>query len=248
MASLTENDGVVLHQIFDPESAPPQVVLVDESLPSLPLKQEAELQEEEKSIIRQVETALKLSLNDSKRSELLSNASRRLTCLLAAHPDSPSLLNDFAQLHRFRHGDHNIVSTPQHSIDQATADEAANTLRYLAKAIKLLSPSSPIMGISPTQARILSQAHMQRGAMYYAAAKDLPEGCIKNSTIMVTALQDWSRTDFEEAASRDFFMAGRYGDEMGRALAVHSNPTAKLCGQMVRDAMRIEYNPASISH
>ena len=36
-------------------------------------------------------------------------------------------------------------------------------------------------------------------------------------------------------------MAGRYGDEMGKGLAVSTNPTAKLCGEMVKEAMRKEF-------
>ena len=51
----------------------------------------------------------------------------------------------------------------------------------------------------------------------------------------------WSSIVFEEAASRDFMMAGRYGNEIGKGLAVSTNPTAKLCGEMVKEAMRKEY-------
>ena len=50
--------------------------------------------------------------------------------------------------------------------------------------------------------------------------------------------------DFEEAASRDFALGGRYGNEIAKGLAVSTNPTAKLCGQMVREAMKKEYGPA----
>ncbi len=50
--------------------------------------------------------------------------------------------------------------------------------------------------------------------------------------------------EFEESASRDFTMGGRYGNEVAKALAVASNPTAKLCGAMVKEAMRKEYGLA----
>jgi hypothetical protein len=33
-------------------------------------------------------------------------------------------------------------------------------------------------------------------------------------------------------------MGGRYGNEVAKALAVSMNPTAKLCGEIVKDAMR----------
>jgi len=57
----------------------------------------------------------------------------------------------------------------------------------------------------------------------------------------------WSVVGFEENASRDFMMGGRYGNEIAKALAVSANPTAKLCGEMVREAMRKEYGGGGVS-
>jgi hypothetical protein len=51
----------------------------------------------------------------------------------------------------------------------------------------------------------------------------------------------WTRFEFEEAASRDFAMGGRYGNEVAKGLAVSTNPTAKLCGRIVREAIKKEY-------
>jgi hypothetical protein len=42
-------------------------------------------------------------------------------------------------------------------------------------------------------------------------------------------------------------MGGRYGNEIAKALAVSANPTAKLCGEMVREAMRKEYAGGGVS-
>lgn len=36
-------------------------------------------------------------------------------------------------------------------------------------------------------------------------------------------------------------MGGRYGNEVAKALAVAANPTAKLCGEIVREAMVREF-------
>jgi hypothetical protein len=46
----------------------------------------------------------------------------------------------------------------------------------------------------------------------------------------------WDVSDFKHAASDNFMMAGRYGNKLGRQMAVWTNPDAKLCG-----AMRKEY-------
>ncbi len=53
--------------------------------------------------------------------------------------------------------------------------------------------------------------------------------------------KQWKVTEWEENASRDFMVGGRYGNEIAKALAVAANPTAKLCGEMVREAMKKEY-------
>lgn len=53
--------------------------------------------------------------------------------------------------------------------------------------------------------------------------------------------KQWKVTEWEENASRDFMVGGRYGNEVAKALAVAANPTAKLCGEMVREAMKKEY-------
>lgn len=53
--------------------------------------------------------------------------------------------------------------------------------------------------------------------------------------------REWRTVRFEEEASRDFIVGGRFGNEIAKALAVASNPTAKLCGEMVKEAMKNEY-------
>jgi hypothetical protein len=44
----------------------------------------------------------------------------------------------------------------------------------------------------------------------------------------------------EEMASWDFQQGGRYGNPVAKQLAVHTNPYAKMCGAIVRDAMKAE--------
>jgi hypothetical protein len=41
-------------------------------------------------------------------------------------------------------------------------------------------------------------------------------------------------------------LGGRYGNEIARALAVSANPTAKLCGEMVREALRKEFGGGTV--
>lgn len=97
--------------------------------------------------------------------------------------------------------------------------------------------------MSPHAAKTLSMAHTQRAALYHHTSKMLAKGG------EVDVAEDrkearWQKLDFEGAASLDFAMGGRYGNEIAKGLAVSTNPTAKLCGQIVREAMKKEYGPA----
>lgn len=53
-------------------------------------------------------------------------------------------------------------------------------------------------------------------------------------------LQGLDHDAIEAFVRRDLEAAGRYGDEGARDLAVRLNPYAKLCGDVVREAMRRE--------
>ena len=48
------------------------------------------------------------------------------------------------------------------------------------------------------------------------------------------------KSELEEAASRDFAAAARYGDEVAREMSVRTNPYAKMCGAIVRNALKEE--------
>jgi hypothetical protein len=43
-------------------------------------------------------------------------------------------------------------------------------------------------------------------------------------------------------ASRDFFVGGRYGNKIAQQMSVQTNPYAKMCGAIVKEAMRKEMN------
>ena len=116
---------------------------------------------------------------------------------------------------------------------------AQTVLSDLDQAISLLTPVGRYPRLSPQAARTLSLAHTQRGAIYHMTAKMLALGAVSVPDGRREA--GWTKLEFEENASRDFAMGGRYGNEIAKGLAVSTNPTAKLCGQMVREAMKKEY-------
>lgn len=189
--------------------------------------------------------------------------------LVDEHPRYASARNNRAQALRRLYGDDMLLEPvadgpllgsprPQRGVEAilsgAAADEqeraqaATTVLSDLDRAIALLMPSPSNLAsaaLSPTAAKTLSLAFTQRAAIYYATSKQLASGSRRCSPNIDRPEARWAKMDFEEAASRDFAMGGRFGNEIARGLAVGTNPTAKLCGQMVQQMMKGEYGAES---
>jgi isochorismate synthase EntC len=78
--------------------------------------------------------------------------------------------------------------------------------------------------------KVLSHAHTHRATIYMLIARKEISG----------VLVDQSPDRLEELASHDFAMAGKYGSELARAMAVRTNPYAKMCGAIVQTALQKE--------
>ncbi|KAL2374104.1 hypothetical protein BDBG_03442 [Blastomyces gilchristii SLH14081] len=127
----------------------------------------------------------------------------------------------------------------------------------------LSSASQHPSPLSPLHARILANAHTHRAYIVYRAARALdskpsPPSKKKNNnnsnnnnndnttpgtatlTTLPVHLRDKSAQHLEEMASMDFQLGGRYGNEIARQMAVKTNPYAKMCGAIVKEAMRKE--------
>ncbi|MCJ1372806.1 hypothetical protein MMC20_004031 [Loxospora ochrophaea] len=255
--ALTSNDSVVLSRLFDPESSPNSGVTIDLSLPADPHVKDPEvlneLKQQEAAIIKCTESLLQDPSTASQKEDIFLDARAKLTSLIDSIPNYASARVNRAQLLRLQHGSTLLVKSLEDAGVSGTSPSAAAAalaLSDLTTAIRLLSPASPQSPISSAQCRTLAQAHTQRAALYYVTSKSL--STLKDSTseepnqkILASDLKHWNKQDFEAAASRDFLMGGRYGNEIGKALAVYTNPTAKLCGQMVHEAMRRECSAAS---
>lgn len=256
--ALSASDSKILHAVFDPESAPeaPRVT-VDPSLPSDPRITDSELLSDlrarEVAAVKVVEGYL--GSDDRRKHDAYLEALGMLDAIIKEYPMYASAWNNRAQVRRWRFGDRGVLTRKCATTPSGQVSEARKTiiqaLSDLDQAIALASPSqhsSKDSAISPSQGKLLAQAWTQRAAVFWGAAKDL--GTPSTSLIPARGGDDggggvpewstWDKTRFEEEGSRCFFMAGLYGSEMGRAMAVLSNPTAKLCGSIVKEAMRRE--------
>lgn len=88
--------------------------------------------------------------------------------------------------------------------------------------------------VSSRSCKWLSDAHAHRATIYLLLAKREISGRLSETL---------DEEIFEEWASRDFATAGRYGNELARAMAVRVNPYAKLCGAIVQTALQKEMQP-----
>lgn len=258
--SLSRHDINVLEKIKDPESNPAAGVVIDSALPRDPHVVDhsvyERVMERERTIIRTlqaIETQL-ISFQSEEDSDKAIESYK--TCvsdfgnLISDYPLYASARNNRAQIMRRLYGDAmllNYTSTmPMPLIPQPEQAEkrkaAMETLDDMDTAIRLLTPPLPSTPMSAQAARTLSMAHTQRAAIYLRTAKLLLDRQLDIDDSRPEA--SWSRVDFEEAASRDLALGGRYGNQIAKALAVSVNPTAKLCGQIVREAMQKEYGPA----
>ncbi|PQE33059.1 Tetratricopeptide repeat 36 protein [Rutstroemia sp. NJR-2017a WRK4] len=263
MANLTKHDLDVLEKIKDPEAGPSNPLLIDDSLPRDPHVTDASsyqaLTQRERAIILGMQD-VELQIagmkdpveNISPLDQYLSSV-RLLDALIEEHPNYASARNNRAQALRRIYGDSMLVTLDlttrldgPEPLDPKASDStlisiSSTVLSDLDTAIKLLSPSTPWAALSPQAAKTLANALTQRGALYHLSAKQLsssPDASLRIDEKRREA--KWKTINFEECASRDFMLGGRYGNEIAKALAVSANPTAKLCGDMVRQAMRRE--------
>ncbi|OAQ73129.1 hypothetical protein VFPPC_00920 [Pochonia chlamydosporia 170] len=257
--NLSTRDVNVLEKIKDPESNPATGVTTDESLPRDPHVSGTDYEkvvQQERNIISKIQT-IETEFSESQSqdaSETAINGYRNclaeLDTLISEFPNYASARNNRAQIMRRLYGDAMLLEIttgmPLPLIEQPDASEkkkaAVGALQDLEKSISLLSPATLSTPISPQAARTLSMAYTQRAAIYLRTSKLLSDRLLDIDESRDEA--KWTRVEFEQAASHDLAFGGRYGNQIAKGLAVSVNPTAKLCGQIVREAMKKEYGPS----
>ncbi|KAH7073945.1 hypothetical protein BKA63DRAFT_44712 [Paraphoma chrysanthemicola] len=225
--NLSFNDARVLNALFDPETLPSSVAkskdsaAIDSSLPPHPnisVSQISVLESQQNTIVQRV------SSNSS--TDEIESAIQELNRMVEQYPNYPSAYINRAMLRRMKlesqiHATQHIFTQPPSAIEPLFTD--------LSRAIHLSLPStSATAPVSTYQAKILRTAYSHRAYLYLKAAET------------ETRLQGLEKSELEELASRDFAGAARYGDEVAREMSVRTNPYAKMCGAIVRNALREE--------
>lgn len=247
---LTKGDSKVLEQVFDPGSGPAAAAMViDPSMPTDRHIGDAALLQQLKSSEREAVTLIEAcEASPGQTKEIKDNVYRAALVILdhviSEHPEYASARNNRAQLYRWRFGDGNAIVRHRIRPQEVRREEdARRAIRDLKYAISLSSPEVPQQAVSPAQGKVLAQAYTQLGALCLTAAKDVEYEEDQALTFVDDTYSGFRKGHFEEEASRLFQLGGLYGGELAKALAVHTNPHAKLCGAIVQEAMRKELSP-----
>ncbi|KAJ6062920.1 uncharacterized protein N7446_007040 [Penicillium canescens] len=249
--SLTSNDSAVLQALFDAESSPSSGITVDSSLPSWPSS--LKISQEDLSSLSQRETEIirKLQADEQPSEETVKSALNDFDTLLNQYPTYPSAYTNRAQTLRLlidiiRNNHESKSDNVQGSIselDEAalfspqTSELSSRIFSDLGQAINLATPASP------ADAHGSWRMHTRTGAIYFSKAARGKKAKTDEAGSDMSGperLRGLGADQLEEMASRDFFFGGRYGNKVAQQLSVQTNPYAKMCGAIVKEAMRKE--------
>lgn len=218
---LSYNDRAVLGALFDPEaSLSARETTINQSTEQLPKHTLAWQKTEQEAI---------LLLNTERPSEqLIRDAIGKLTNIINHNPGYASAYANRAQAYRLL------------SDASSNTDILLSILADLETAIDKASPASPSAQVSEQNGRVLSQAYTHRGYLFFRAATSSQHWNELVSLKLPSLCGVTEPSQFEEMANRDFGIAGAYGSEIARQLAVKTNPYARLCGQIVKEALQRE--------
>lgn len=233
--TLSANDKRILSALFDPETLPSSVAkskdaaAINVSLPphpSISSSQLSTLEDQQNRIVKQV--------SSSSDVNTMKEAITQLDEVISTWPNYPSAYVNGAMLRRMKM-EASLQDNTQNIFSASSSSDIEALFTDLARAIHLSLPSSsPTAPVSPYQARILRTAYSHRAYMYLKAVET------------GTGLKGLGKSELEELASKDFAAAARYGDEVAREMSVRTNPYAKMCGAIVRNALREEREGESL--
>jgi hypothetical protein len=219
---LSNNDSSVLSALFDPEASLSKNARIEKSIPTgMSLDELRRLQGCERDAIRPIN-------GENPTTAEIEQSISRLTKIIDANPQYASAFANRAQARRMLFRGEELRSQPE-TVQKIFAD--------LSEAIRLATPKDSTHAVSSSHANVLASAHTHRGYLLILASKDEISRQMLAYTVGLAKL---SLDELIEAASREFGLGGRYGNDSARQIAVKTNPYAKLCGSIVKEALTKE--------
>jgi hypothetical protein len=229
-ATLSHNDSAVLSALFSggEPSAPPVSQSITntqpDTLPNFTADELMRLQALETTAIRPLATSQSPSKSD------IQKAIEELSRIIGENEGYPSAYNNRAQALRLRYPGDLTVSPVAN----------AGVLEDLDTAVRLCLGDLP-ENEQPSQLaqRIAAKALTQRGFLLLSTSESLThaQDPLLLSDKLPARIRGLSPNQLEDLARHDFDVAASFGDELARKMSVKMNPVAKLCGQMVKEAL-----------
>lgn len=173
--------------------------------------------------------------------DVIEGAIMALSTIILEHKDYASAYNNRAQALRLLLGD-----------DDLTEEGTARVWEDLRQCISLAQQAPE----NQRDEKLLGAAYTQRGVLLLATAKSLKtldnEERRSNLPRELQRIADDSASstkfseEMEKEAESAFKEGAKYGDEAAKMMVVHLNPMRKLCGQMVREALRRDMEESGV--
>lgn len=246
--SLTSNDAAVLQALFDAESSPSSGITIEETRPSWPATLNLSQTDLEYLKTREADIIRKIQGDDPSQDAVIS-ALDGFDALVNEYPSYPPAYTNRAQTmrllidlqHKSRHPENQGDAQDDALFTKESESLSSKIFDDLGRAITLATPASPADSLSTVQARLLADAHTHRGYLLLKAARVKKSiSTSSEEAVGPERLRRLGADELEEMASRDFFLGGRFGNKVAQQLAVQTNPYAKMCGAIVKEAMRKE--------
>jgi len=224
--TLSSRDNLVLQSLFDPEASCAPAADKSPSTTSLPHFTEhifSSIEKREHGILQPLASG-----HQSK--SVVDSVVQGLSQLIDEFPQYASAYVNRAQAWRLLIDVDDLFSSDH-------ASESARIFEDLGHGIELATPSDPSSGASAHQTKVLATAYTHRGFLLLKAADMVKNGRAIHG---VSSLASSNAARIEEVASEDFARGGRYGNPLGKQMAVRTNPYAKMCGAIVKDALQQE--------
>lgn len=232
-ASLSSRDNLVLQSLFDSEAAPTPAAEAEKSpaTTSLPHFTEHIFS----AIERRERGVLQPLASGQQDSGVVGSVIQKLSELIDEYPQYASAYINRAQASRLLIDVDGLFSSDH-------ASGSARIFDDLSRGIELATPSSPSGAVSAHQSKVLATAHTHRGFLLLKVADMVKNGQIVHG---LNGLSSSNAASIEEIASEDFARGGRHGNALGKQMAVRTNPYAKMCGAIVKDALQQEIAAAT---
>ena len=231
MSTLTAHDYSILKTLFGHESSPAEEARVD-----LDVSSDLECNDKQYRVIRAAEKDILRSLDNSPAEPtLVQNVVQGLSVLIKRYPGYASAYINRAQAHR-------LLLLTEDLFSSRHAAATTDILKDLRRGIELARPAKPCQAVSGDRAKILAVAYAHRGYLLLRAADLVRNGYTISG--VGEGLQSSTPDQIGDLASADFAAAARFGDKTAPQLAARINPYAKMCGAIVKEAMRREMEEA----